>query len=118
MFTLRVPVLQTGAFTITLPAVNQCKTGYNNSFPFFRLFLSSVVMLCPRACTGRYLILFSEHVTGFEPVPPVWKTGMQPITPYVHWGEKCLFLLPFSVLKYCRISPAIDGTGVEPALPA
>ncbi len=34
MFTLRVPVLQTGAFTITLPAVNDHQTGYNNSFPF------------------------------------------------------------------------------------
>ena len=48
----------------------------------------SFCCFCPCACTGRYIIRFSEHVTGFEPVPPVWKTGMQPITPYVHLGRE------------------------------
>ena len=39
MFTLRVPVLQTGAFTITLPAVSYDRSGYNNRFPFSFSFL-------------------------------------------------------------------------------
>ena len=44
MFTLRVPVLQTGAFTITLPAVIDNLLSDNNSLPF-SLILSFSLLL-------------------------------------------------------------------------
>ena len=33
---------------------------------------------------------------GYDPVPPVWKTGMQPITPYGQvWGREVPFVSPY-----------------------
>ena len=93
MFTLRVPVLQTGAFTITLPAVNYSSSGNNNRYPFF--FPSSFCYNClllhfsdrvpvRSAC---YIILFSKPVTGIEPVSTAWKAAMLAVTPHGHQGD-------------------------------
>ena len=38
--------------------------------------------MIPLTAKSRFLYQnFAKRVTGFEPVPPVWKTGMQPKTP-------------------------------------
>ena len=48
------------------------------------------------------LLNFQEHDTGYDPAPPVWKTGMQPITPIVRSGREVPDLIsPFKVLMYC-----------------
>ena len=100
MFTLRVPVLQTGAFTITLPAVNYSSSGNNNRYPFF--FPSSFCYNClllhfsdrVPVRSECYIIIFSffgvsyetliaplsevcEPVTGIEPVSTAWKSAMR-----------------------------------------
>ena len=79
MFTLRVPVLQTGAFTITLPAVSYDRSGYNNRFPFsFSFFFCSCLQLhffVRVPVRTDMLFNFQEHDTGYDPAPPVWKTG-------------------------------------------
>ena len=47
------------------------------------------------------LFNFQEHDTGYDPAPPVWKTGMHPITPIVHSGREVPDLIsPYKVLMY------------------
>ena len=45
------------------------------------------------AALNRLSYIPAKRVTGYDPVPPVWKTGMQPITPHAHcfliWLSKC-----------------------------
>ena len=110
MFTLRVPVLQTGAFTITLPAVIYSASGNNNRYPFF--FPSSSCYNClllhfsdrVPVRSECYIIIFSffgvsyetliaplsevcEPVTGIEPVSTAWKAAMLAVTPHGHQGD-------------------------------
>ena len=81
MFTLRVPVLQTGAFTITLPAAIYYSSGNNNRYPFFfpsSFFCNCLLLLFSDRVPVRsacYIILFSKPVTGIEPVPPSADAG-------------------------------------------
>ena len=92
------------------------RSSRNRNIFFF--FLSCFVFSVRVPVRTDILFCLQEHVAGFEPVPPVWKTGMQPITPYVHWGREVPDLLPLLSCNVLAAFTAIDGTGVEPALPA
>ena len=87
MFPLWVPVLQTGAFTITLPAVIDNLLSDNNSLPY-SLILSILLLLC-----------FSVRVPVRTDVVFVLKCGE---------GSAC-FPLPYKIVNVLGINPRFSG---------
>ena len=91
MFTLWVPVLQTGAFTITLPAVINNLLSDNNSLPC-SLILSFFSLLFLSACLYGQMLFF------------VLKCGE---------GSAC-FPLPYKIVNVLGINPGSTVRGLNP----
>ena len=90
MFTLWVPVLQTGAFTITLPAViGNLLSDNNNSLPFSLIlsFFNVITFVFPVRVPVRTDVVF------------VLKCGE---------GSAC-FPLPYKIVNVLGITPGFSG---------
>ena len=96
VFTLWVPVLQTGAFTITLPAViDNLLNDNNNNLPFSLILSFFFVTSCPRACTDRYkLFSFKSTIRVTIPLRQFGRLECSLLHLSCIWGEKCLFSTP------------------------
>ena len=82
---------------------------YNNVCCYF---------FCPRACTGRYNILFSRARYGFRSRSPGLEDRYAANYTYRAWGREVPVSSPLLGYKSSRDKSRIDGTGVEPVLPA